>query len=228
MIARLRSREGRGQVLELSVFLLLVLPPMVLSLAVEQGGMSDFVLTITRAMLRNLALLSLVLFLVWRSGEQPARIGWKGRHVREDVVLGMLLCLPAAYGVAYLEKVLVWAGLHAPAAPLPEFLTAGSVGEFLLAGLAVVVVAVAEETVFRGYLILRLRRVGLGTVWAVVISSTIFALGHGYQGSAGMVSVGVLGVIYAAIYLWRRSLVAPIVMHFLQDLIGMVLLPLLR
>ncbi len=38
---------------------------------------------------------------------------------------------------------------------------------------------------------------------------------------------GVMGLAFALVYLWRRSLVAPMVMHFLQDFIGIVLLPLL-
>jgi membrane protease YdiL (CAAX protease family) len=48
-----------------------------------------------------------------------------------------------------------------------------------------------------------------------------------YEGSAGLVTVGVMGAVFAVIYLWRRSLVAPIVMHFLQDFLSIVLLPLL-
>jgi membrane protease YdiL (CAAX protease family) len=36
-----------------------------------------------------------------------------------------------------------------------------------------------------------------------------------------------MGLAFALVYLWRKSLVAPIVMHFLQDFIGIVLLPLL-
>jgi membrane protease YdiL (CAAX protease family) len=34
-----------------------------------------------------------------------------------------------------------------------------------------------------------------------------------------------MGLAFAFVYMWRRSLVAPIVMHFLQDFIGIVLLP---
>ena len=56
----------------------------------------------------------------------------------------------------------------------------------------------------------------------------IFSLGHGYEGSAGLVTAGVMGGVFAVIYLWRGSLVAPIVMHFLQDFLSIVLLPLLR
>jgi membrane protease YdiL (CAAX protease family) len=60
-----------------------------------------------------------------------------------------------------------------------------------------------------------------------VLSAAIFALGHGYEGSAGVVTVGVMGLAFALVYLWRQSLVAPMVMHFLQDFIGIVLLPML-
>ena len=89
------------------------------------------------------------------------------------------------------------------------------------------VVAFAEETIFRGYLMLRFRGITASAGWAVVISSVVFSLGHGYEGSAGMISVGVLGAIFAIVYLWRGSLVAPMVMHFLQDFIGIVVMPLL-
>jgi hypothetical protein len=43
---------------------------------------------------------------------------------------------------------------------------------------------------------------------------------------AGVVTVGAMGLVFALVYMWRKSLVAPIVMHFLQDFIGIVLLPL--
>jgi len=35
-------------------------------------------------------------------------------------------------------------------------------------------------------------------------------------------------VVFALVYLWRRSLVAPIVMHFLQDFVGIILVPMLH
>jgi membrane protease YdiL (CAAX protease family) len=55
----------------------------------------------------------------------------------------------------------------------------------------------------------------------------IFAVGHGYEGSAGVATVGVMGVLFAVVYLWRGSLVAPMVMHLLQDFLAIVVLPLL-
>ena len=35
-----------------------------------------------------------------------------------------------------------------------------------------------------------------------------------------------MGLFFALVYVWRGSLIAPIIMHFLQDFIGIVVLPL--
>jgi membrane protease YdiL (CAAX protease family) len=113
-------------------------------------------------------------------------------------------------------------GLSTPSTPLPSFLAARGMAEFLLAFVLVVIIAMAEETIFRGYLILRLRAITASPAAAVLVSSVVFSLGHGYEGSAGVVTVGVMGVIFALFYMWRQSLVAPMVMHFLQDFIGIV------
>ena len=61
----------------------------------------------------------------------------------------------------------------------------------------------------------------------MLLSTVIFTLGHGYEGTAGMAAVGTLGLILALVYVNRGSLVAPMVMHFLQDFIGVVIVPLL-
>ena len=89
------------------------------------------------------------------------------------------------------------------------------------------IVAVAEETIFRGYLLLRFGAILRNPSLGAVISAAIFSLGHGYEGSAGVLTVSFMGLVFALIYLWRQSLVAPIAMHFLQDFIGIVLLPLI-
>jgi membrane protease YdiL (CAAX protease family) len=106
-------------------------------------------------------------------------------------------------------------------------MAAEGMGELLLAIALVAVVALGEETIFRGYLILRLKVITTSPA-AALLSATIFSLGHGYEGSAGVITVGVMGVIFALIYIWRQSLVAPIVMHFLQDFISIVLVPWLK
>jgi hypothetical protein len=57
----------------------------------------------------------------------------------------------------------------------------------------VVVVALAEEIIFRGYVILRFRTVTGSLPATSLISAAIFSLGHGYEGPAGVITVGILG-----------------------------------
>ncbi len=215
----------RGQVLELLVFLLLVVPSMVLSLFVVGQGGVGFPLTATIVISHDLGLLGLVLFFLWRNREPWASIGWVSRNVGVDVGFGIVLFVPFFFGTAALESVLQQLGLSSP--PMPSYLQARNMTQGILGALLVVVVALAEESIFRGYLLLRLTTATRSTVAAVLISSAIFSIGHGYEGSVGLVTVGAMGAVFAIIYLWRGSLVAPIVMHFLQDFIGIVVVPFL-
>lgn len=217
----------KEQIAEVSVFLFLIVPSMIFSFfIVKQGGMS-FVLVAFSTILRDLALVSLILFFSWRNGERLELIGWSLKNVRKDAVLGIWLFIPFFFGAGLLEKGLRMVGFSAPATPLPSLIAEKTAPEFLLAAVMVVVVALAEETIFRGYLILRFRNITANTAATALLSAVIFSLGHGYEGSAGVVTVGVMGLVFSLIYLWRQSLVAPVVMHFLQDFIGIVLLPLL-
>ncbi len=215
----------KEQAVEVAVFLFLIVPSMVLSLFVVRRGNLSFVLTAVATIFRDLGLVSLILFFLWRNGENVERIGWSFRRTGREAALGAALFIPFVTGAALLERGLLRLGLSRPATPTPSFLAASGGAEFLLAAVLVAVVAVTEETIFRGYLLLRFQTLLRSPALAVLLSSVIFSLGHGYEGSAGLVTVGVMGAVFAVIYLWRRSLVAPIVMHFLQDFLSIVLLP---
>jgi membrane protease YdiL (CAAX protease family) len=218
----------KEQLAEVSVFLFLIMPSMALSFfAIKQGGLNFLLLAIS-AILRDLALVSLILFFIWRNNEPVTWIGWTFKNSGKEISLGIILFMPFTLGTGLLEKGLRAMGLSAPSTPLPSFLAARGMGEFLLAFVLVVVVALAEETIFRGYLILRFKAITANPIGAVLLSAAIFSLGHGYEGSAGVVTVGVMGLVFAFVYMWRQSLVAPMVMHFLQDFLGIVLVPLLR
>jgi len=222
------KNRWKEQVAEVSVFLFLIIPSMALSFfAIKQGSL-NFVLVAISVILRDLALVSLILFFIWRNNESVTWIGWTFNNSRKEIALGIMLFLPFCFGTGLLEKGLRVIGLSVPSTPLPSFLAARGVVEFLLALVLVVIVALAEETIFRGYLTLRFKAITANPTAAVLLSAAIFSLGHGYEGSAGVVTVGVMGIVFALVYMWRQSLVAPIVMHFLQDFIGIVLLPLLR
>jgi uncharacterized protein len=215
----------REQLLEVLVFLFLIVPSMVLSFFIIRAGSLGFLFTAVSVILRDLALVSLVLFFFWRNGEPLEHLGWNFKNGWRDVALGIGLFLPMSFAAALLDHALQAAGFSTPATPLPSFLEARGQAELLVAFFLVVLVAIVEETIFRGYLLLRFRNLDLGLPWAALLSAVIFSLGHGYEGTSGVVTVGAMGLTFAVIYLWRQSLVAPMVMHFLQDFTGIVLAP---
>ncbi len=212
----------RVQLLEVLVFLLLIVPSMVLSLFVIRAGGMEFVPAAVSVMLRDLSLVCLILYFLRRNGEPLDRLGWDFRNFGKEAALGVMLFIPMFLGAGLLDQYLQQAGLSPPATPGPAMLAVKGRAEVVLAFFLVVLVAFAEETIFRGYLLLRFRGVNLGLPWAVLLSAVLFSLGHGYEGSSGVITVGAMGLWLAVVYVWRRSLVAPMVMHFLQDFIGIV------
>ena len=204
------SPDKRGQLVEVAVFLLLIVPSMILSFFLVHQGSLSFDLTAWATMLRDFGLVLLIFYFLWRNGEPRAAIGWiAGGGVLAEVVLGALAFLVLTSSAGMVEQYLQKSGASSPSTPVPHFLQAQGWSEFVLATVLVLVVAVAEEAIFRGYLILRLKSVTGSTAAAVILSSAIFALGHGYEGTAGMVTVGFMGLLFALVYVWRKRLVPP-------------------
>jgi len=218
----------KARLVEVHVFLFLIVPSMILSFFAVKQGILNFELVAIATILRDLGLVSLILFFVWRNDEPVNSIGWTFKNVWREIALGIGLYVPFFLATGLFERALRVAGLSIPSTPLPSFMAAKGMGEFLLAFVLVTVVALAEETIFRGYLILRLKAITERPAVAMLLSAALFSLGHGYEGSAGVITVGVMGFILALVYMWRQNLVAPIVMHFLQDFIGIILLPSLK
>ena len=212
----------KTQLFEICVFLFLIVPSMALSFFAVKKGVLSFTLMAWATILRDLALVNLIFYFLWRNGESVLYLGWTLKNIWKDIGIGIGLFIPFYFATGLLEKGLQSAGFSAPATPLPSYLTAEDIPQILLAFLLVAVVAVAEEIIFRGYLILRFKTLSKSTAAAVVLAALIFSLGHGYEGSAGVITVGVIGALFGIIYLWRRSLVPTMVMHFLLDFISIV------
>ena len=91
------------------------------------------------------------------------------------------------------------------------------------------IVAFGEEMVFRGYLMNRITNlVGntrTGWVLALLGSSVIFGLAHGYQGFAGVISTTEVGLLLGFLYLLnKRNLWVNIVCHGVFDSISLIAL----
>jgi membrane protease YdiL (CAAX protease family) len=213
--------------LEVLVFLFLIVPSMLFSFFAVKVGSVNFTMVGVATILRDLALVFLVLFFLWRNGERVSEIGWKFRKRWKDILLGVAIFIPFFFTASLVDRLLQDLGFSVPATPMPFPGATKSVLEILLAFVLVVIVAWAEETIFRGYLILRFKPITGSPLAAVLLSSFVFSLGHGYEGSAGVITVGFMGFVFGLVYLWRESLVAPMTIHFLQDLSGILILPML-
>ncbi|MCN9240395.1 CPBP family intramembrane metalloprotease [Streptomyces sp. RY43-2] len=218
----------RQELAETGVFLLLIVPSMALSFFTAAGQSPlSFPLIAASTILRDVGLVALILLLLSRGRQPVTTVGWVRGTVGRETMVGILLTAPVLVGMQVLNAVLRAAGLPGPRTPATGLLPAPHVADLLLAVVLVTVVAIAEETIFRGYLISRLTRVLRSRTWAMLLSSALFSIGHGYQGVAGVLTVGATGMIFALVYVWRHSLVAPIVTHFCVDLIAIVVVPLL-
>jgi membrane protease YdiL (CAAX protease family) len=91
-----------------------------------------------------------------------------------------------------------------------------------------------EETVFRGFLLGRLRaalpagdapRARLRRdVLAVVVCGLCFGAGHGYQGALGLMQTTMAGTVLGALTLWRGSVWPAIGAHLAIDAFGLLMI----
>jgi membrane protease YdiL (CAAX protease family) len=83
---------------------------------------------------------------------------------------------------------------------------------------------VFEETFFRGFLFAGWVRSRLGSVGAIALTSSLFALLHIQYDLFGIISVLVMGIALGIMRLKTGSLWSPLLMHFIWNLVGMVML----
>lgn len=81
-----------------------------------------------------------------------------------------------------------------------------------------------EESMFRGYLMTRLRLIAgfKSWVWPVVISAVAFGACHAYQGWPGFIVISVYGAMFSLLYIRTGSIWPGIIAHTFQDLLALV------
>ncbi len=152
------------------------------------------------------------------------RAAWKTDALVGDLASGGLTGL--ALGVAYLLLISPW---HVWLQQnLGDYVRAGETTAAISSAPALFLVAnlglapFAEETLYRGFLIDRLRG-RLGLAGAVAASCAAFGLLHWLGGFWYMVITGlVAGGAFATLRLWRGSLVAPFAAHFAMNAVEFV------
>jgi hypothetical protein len=62
-----------------------------------------------------------------------------------------------------------------------------------------------------------------GLVFALILGSLVFGLGHTYQGLDAVLANAIQGLLFALVYLRKRAAWEPVVAHAVYDLIGITL-----
>ena len=94
-----------------------------------------------------------------------------------------------------------------------NFTKAGIFNSFIIS----VTAGFCEEIIWRGYALKYLTKIHNSPVIALIISSIFFGLFHWGYGLYGIVSTAIIGLIFGIIVLWRKNLLAVILIHFLVD-----------
>jgi membrane protease YdiL (CAAX protease family) len=166
-----------------------------------------------------------VLLALYLLGSERSALGLDLRRPRFDLGWGALL----AAGIGLPGLLLVYAaaqlGINAQIVPAALRPLWWAVPVLILAAIQN---AVLEEVVVVGYLITRLRQLGLHPAAIVAISAVLRGSYHLYQGFGAFLGNAVMGVVFALFFLRFKRVMPLILAHSLLDItafVGYTLLP---
>lgn len=176
------------------------------------------------------ALFGLAAMATWRENTGLPGVGFHGlKNVEGTFSTHAMLALVWGFaflvfswlflsGVAWL---LAQVGLPMPG-ELKFLIPQDAVGRIVWVGVSITA-GVCEETLFRGYLMTRLRLVFGLQSWVVpaILSSLIFGICHSYQGLPGMIVLSIYGGLFAILYIRTGSIWPGIIAHTFQDLLAL-------
>jgi membrane protease YdiL (CAAX protease family) len=161
----------------------------------------------------------LVLYLLARGGERPSAIGLDLSQPRRDLLRGAALAaLIGGVGLGlYILAYKSGIALKIVAEGLPDVWW--RIPVLVLSALQN---GLLEEVLVLGYLLTRLRRLGIRPGWAVVIAAALRGSYHLYQGFGGFAGNAILGLIFGALFLRWKRVTPMIVAHTLMDGVAFV------
>lgn len=81
----------------------------------------------------------------------------------------------------------------------------------------------SEELFFRSYLYTQLEDLKLGKIHIIITVNLIFSLGHFYEGYAGGLNALILGSYFSIIFLWKRNIHIPAIVHGLYNFTALMI-----
>lgn len=172
----------------------------------------SFVFSLT--LLDTLALVGLIFFFLRAHRESPREVFFAARPHRRELLFGLAL-IPASFilviGVLLLLQFVVPGLRNVPHNPLQDL--ADTRGNTILFAVVVMIAGGLREEVQRAFVLRRFEQYLGGGALGLVLFSVIFGLGHLPQGHDVAIATAILGAFWGAVYLRRRSILAPMVSH---------------
>jgi membrane protease YdiL (CAAX protease family) len=162
---------------------------------------------------------ALGLYLLWRTGVRLSRIGLDARRTGRDTAWE--ISLAAGIGVPGLVFYFTAWHLGFNLAVQPSTLDESWWRPIALV-LSAFGNAFAEEVLVVGYLLTRLRQLGLPENTSLLISSLIRGSYHLYQGLGAFIGNAVMGLVYGRVWQRTNRLWPLVVAHLLLDVVAFV------
>ena len=180
----------------------------------DAAGRLSLAFVLTLSIGDTLVLVALMVFLTRAHGDSASELWLGRRRPLREVGYGLLL-VPVVFTMVVLllnglRAVAPW--LHnVPTNPLEQL--ASTPGQAALFAVVAIVAGGVREELQRAFLLRRFERHLGGALVGVIVLSVGFGLGHIVQGWDAVITTGVLGAFWAAVYLRRRSAIGPLVSH---------------
>jgi uncharacterized protein len=182
---------------------------------VSASGSPSLPFVATLLLTDTVVLVALMVGISWIHGDRVSDLWIGHRPIVREALLGLsfvpAIVLVVALLLAGMRAAAPW--LHnVPDNPL-EGLAAGGTPDAILFGLVAIIAGGVREELQRAFLLTRFERHLGGTTVGVVVLTVAFGLGHLLQGWDAGIATGLLGLMWAVMYVRRRSSVAPVVSH---------------
>jgi len=172
--------------------------------------------------------LGVVLFIVWRSKWDWSVVGFGTRISRDTILHSILLTVPLFVLTSLIEPFLQHYFGAFDLSSIDDI--RGDFGSYLiLMAIMWVFAAFGEQLLFHGYYMKQFARLfgDSNAAWLVsaFFISVYFGISHSYQGTAGMIAVGITGIYCALIFYKHRTNLALVAfVHGFYDTIGLTLI----
>lgn len=168
----------------------------------------------------RIALIPILVGLAMLSGRPADVFGFVSSRLGENGLIGLVVGLALAL---FFWATTVW--LHQGnvdkriySTAIIEAILPRSQSEALLVSLAMIPSVLIEELLFRSLLLGGLQPLA-PPVMLLIITSLLFGALHSPQGTWGIFGASLAGLVFGGLFLWRGSLIAPCVAHYVANMV---------